>query len=242
MARLIKRYGSRKLYDTQESRYVSLEDISTWVRNGEDIEVQDNATGEDVTVQTLTQVISEEGRKGASFLPSELLHDLIRVGNNAVSDRVRKFQDGFEGFVKKSFDRIVPVSTVRSEMDSLRQRLDELEVALSSAQQEEAAPATGSVKATEEKKEETAAKPQRKTTTRSRSTKSSTPKTGTTKSTARKTTTRKSTASKSTAAKSTAAKSTTGTKRTTRRSPAKKTSTAAKTDSTKTPEEATTEA
>ena len=85
MSRLIKRYGSRKLYDTQESRYVSLEDIASWVRDGEDILVQDNGTGENVTVQTLTQVISEEGRKGASFLPSNLLHDLIRLGNNAVT-------------------------------------------------------------------------------------------------------------------------------------------------------------
>lgn len=237
MARLIKRYGSRKLYDTQESRYVSLEDISTWVRNGEVIEVQDNATGEDVTVQTLTQVISEEGRKGASFLPSELLHDLIRVGNNAVSDRVRKFQDGFEGFVKKSFDRIVPVSTVRTEMDSLRQRLDELENALTAAQQQEAATAnlpaetgeTAPAKTEEaaEPAKKTAAKPKR--TTRSRSTKSSTSKTGTTKSTTTKS--------------GAAAKSTT-TKRTTRRSTAKKTTAAAaKTTSTKaTQEEANTEA
>lgn len=237
MARLIKRYGSRKLYDTQESRYVSLEDISAWVRNGEDIEVQDNATGENVTVQTLTQVISEEGRKGASFLPSELLHDLIRVGNNAVSDRVRKFQDGFEGFVKKSFDRIVPVSTVRSEMDSLRQRLDELEIALSAAQHSEAAAPAAPAKALPEQQEEVAAKPEPQAASRSNSTQSSTSKTGSTKATTRKTTTRKSTASNATEEKSNA-----GTKRTTRRSPAKKTSTAAKTDSTKSTEEATTEA
>jgi polyhydroxyalkanoate synthesis repressor PhaR len=230
MARLIKRYGSRKLYDTQESRYVSLEDISTWVRNGEDIEVQDNATGEDVTVQTLTQVISEEGRKGASFLPSDLLHDLIRVGNNAVTDRVRKFQDGFEGFVKKSFDRIVPVSTVRSEMDSLRQRLDELEVALTAAQKQEEASKelivreeTAPAKVDEKPAEE---KPKR--APRARTTKSSTSKTGT----------RKTTAAKSTTAKP---KSTT-TKRTTRRSTAKKTESAAQTDSTKTQEEVASEA
>jgi polyhydroxyalkanoate synthesis repressor PhaR len=224
MARLIKRYGSRKLYDTQESRYVSLEDISTWVRNGEVMEVQDNATGEDVTVQTLTQVISEEGRKGASFLPSELLHDLIRVGNNAVTDRVRKFQDGFEGFVKKSFDRIVPVSTVRSEMDSLRQRLDELEQALTAAQPEEpianlpAEVELTTVAKTEEAKP--AAKPKR--ATRARSSKSSTTESGS--------------AAKSSTAKKAPAK------RTTRRNTAKKTETAAQTSSTQSKEETTTEA
>lgn len=225
MARLIKRYGSRKLYDTQESRYVSLEDISTWVRDGEVMEVQDNATGEDVTVQTLTQVISEEGRKGASFLPSELLHDLIRVGNNAVTDRVRKFQDGFEGFVKKSFGRIVPVSTVRSEMDSLRQRLDELEQALTAAQTEEPIanlPAEVNNPTTVAKTEEAKPPAKPKRATRARSTKSSTTKSG-------------ATAKSSTAKKAPA-------KRAPRRSTAKKTETAAQTSSTQSKEETTTEA
>lgn len=149
MTRLIKRYGSRKLYDTKESRYVSLEDIAKWVREGEVISVVDNASSEDVTVQTLTQVISEEGRKGGSALPSDLLHDLIRVGGTAVTDRVKKIQTGVDTFFKKSIDRLVPVSKVREEMVSLRNRLDELEAAISTAEVhaqaspavEEAAPA-----------------------------------------------------------------------------------------------------
>ncbi len=161
MTRLIKRYGSRKLYDTKESRYVSLEDIAKWVREGEVISVVDNASSEDVTVQTLTQVISEEGRKGGSALPSDLLHDLIRVGGTAVTDRVKKIQTGVDTFFKKSIDRLVPVSKVREEMVSLRNRLDELEAAISTAEAhaqtapavEEAAPAEKpAAKATPKKK------------------------------------------------------------------------------------------
>ena len=76
MIRLIKRYESRKLYDTEESRYVSLDEIATWIRQGQEVKVVDNSTNNDVTSQTLTQVILDEGRKGTSFLPSELLHDL----------------------------------------------------------------------------------------------------------------------------------------------------------------------
>ena len=64
MIRLIKRYESRKLYDTEESRYVSLDEISTWIRAGQEVRVMDNATNNDVTSQTLTQIILEEGRKG----------------------------------------------------------------------------------------------------------------------------------------------------------------------------------
>ena len=54
MIRLIKRYGSRKLYDTEESRYVSLDELASWIRRGQEIRVIDNKSSEDVTAQTLT--------------------------------------------------------------------------------------------------------------------------------------------------------------------------------------------
>ena len=58
MVRLIKRYESRKLYDTEESRYVSLDEIAAFVRLGQEVRVVDNATSEDVTGQTLAQIIA----------------------------------------------------------------------------------------------------------------------------------------------------------------------------------------
>jgi polyhydroxyalkanoate synthesis repressor PhaR len=134
MTRLIKRYGSRKLYDTQESRYVLLEEIAAWIREGQDISVVDNKTNENVTALTLTQVISEEGRKKSSLLSTELLHDLIRAGETAVNTRVKQIQQGVDRFVKKSIDRIVPLASVRDEMSLLRQRLDELEAAVKEAE------------------------------------------------------------------------------------------------------------
>ena len=206
MTRLIKRYGSRKLYDTKESRYVSLEDIAKWVREGEVIQVVDNASSEDVTVQTLTQVISEEGRKGGSALPSDLLHDLIRVGGSAVTDRVKKIQTGVDTFFKKSIDRLVPVSKVREEMVSLRNRLDELEAAITTAE------AHAQTEPVVEKEAETpAAKTQTEATPKKRATRS--------------------TSKKSTSAKSSDNESGT-TKRTTRRSTSKSTSGTRRTRST----------
>ena len=126
MIRLIKRYESRKLYDTEESRYVSLDEISTWIRAGQEVRVVDNASNNDVTSQTLTQIILEEGRKGTSFLPSELLHDLVRIGERAVSNGMEQVQHG----VDKLIDRLGPVRRAREEMSSLRARLEELEVSL----------------------------------------------------------------------------------------------------------------
>ena len=90
MIRLIKRYESRKLYDTEESRYVSLDEIAGWIRQGQEVRVVDNATGAEVTSQTLTQIILDEGRRGTSFLPSELLHDLVRMGERAMSNGTRR--------------------------------------------------------------------------------------------------------------------------------------------------------
>ena len=130
MIRLIKRYGSRKLYDTEESRYVSLEELAGWIRRGQQIRVIDNKTSEDVTPQTLTQIISEEGRKGTSILPNDLLHDLIRAGEQAVSSGVEQIQHRMDRLVQASIDRIGPVRRAREEMSRLRDRLEELESSL----------------------------------------------------------------------------------------------------------------
>jgi polyhydroxyalkanoate synthesis repressor PhaR len=130
MIRLIKRYGSRKLYDTEESRYVSLEELAGWIRHGQEIRVVDNKTQDDVTSQTLTQIISEEGRRGTALLPNELLHDLIRMGSEAVSSGVEHLQTSVDRLVQASIDRIGPVRRAREEMSLLRQRLEDLESSL----------------------------------------------------------------------------------------------------------------
>jgi polyhydroxyalkanoate synthesis repressor PhaR len=136
MIRLIKRYESRKLYDTEESRYVSLEEISGWIRQGQEVRVVDNATSSDVTSQTLTQIILDEGRRGTSFLPSELLHDLVRLGERAMNNGLEQVQHGVDRLVQASIDRLAPVRRAREEMSSLRTRLEQLETSLSELEKE----------------------------------------------------------------------------------------------------------
>jgi len=140
MIRLIKRYESRKLYDTEESRYVSLEEIAGWVRQGQEVKVVDNATGADVTSQTLTQIILDEGRRGTSFLPSDLLHDLVRIGEKAMNTGIEQMQSGVDRLVQASMDRLAPVRRVREEMTSLRARLEQLEASLVDLEREPARP------------------------------------------------------------------------------------------------------
>lgn len=143
MIRVIKRYESRKLYDTEESRYVALEDIARWVRDGQQVQVFDNATEADVTAQVLTQIILDDGKRGASLLPSELLHDLVRAGQKAVSSGVEQVQERVERVVQAGIDRLGPVRRAREEMDHLRQRLSELETTLSRLEKETRAPRGG---------------------------------------------------------------------------------------------------
>lgn len=127
MIRVVKRYGSRKLYDTEESRYVSLEEIGDWVRAGQDVKVVDNGSDEDVTAPILMQVMLEEGKRGSSLFSSDLLHDLIRRGERAVNGSVEQFQEGVGRLLDASLDRITPLRRVREETAHLRDRLARLE-------------------------------------------------------------------------------------------------------------------
>ena len=80
MAYVIKRYSNRKLYDTQESRYVTLEEIEEMIRAGREISVVDASTGDDLTSVTLTQIILENERNHRANLPAAFLHQLIKHG------------------------------------------------------------------------------------------------------------------------------------------------------------------
>jgi polyhydroxyalkanoate synthesis repressor PhaR len=89
MAYVIKRYSNRKLYDTQESRYVTLEELEELIRAGKEISVVDVSTGEDLTSVTLAQIILENERSRRAGLPTDFLHQLIKHGE-AWQDFVQK--------------------------------------------------------------------------------------------------------------------------------------------------------
>ncbi|MEA2626742.1 MAG: hypothetical protein QOD06_2787 [Candidatus Binatota bacterium] len=84
MPRQIKRYGNRKLYDSEESRYVTLDDIASFVRAGEDVRVVDNDTAEDLTAITFAQIILEQERRASGFLPAAVLRRMIEQGEAAI--------------------------------------------------------------------------------------------------------------------------------------------------------------
>ena len=80
--RIVKRYANRKLYDTERSCYVTLEDIALMIKEGAQVKVIDNKSGEDLTTVTLAQIIFEtEKKKG--FMPLDLLRSLIQQSSNS---------------------------------------------------------------------------------------------------------------------------------------------------------------
>ncbi|MFN8643108.1 MAG: polyhydroxyalkanoate synthesis regulator DNA-binding domain-containing protein [Candidatus Binatia bacterium] len=96
--RLIKRYGNRKLYDVEASRYVTLDAIRALVQAGEDVRVLDNDTGEDLTRLTFAQIIYEAEKKtgGSGTLSLPLLRRLVQFGDEAVRDLRRGVERGRE--------------------------------------------------------------------------------------------------------------------------------------------------
>ncbi|MCX7564876.1 polyhydroxyalkanoate synthesis repressor PhaR [Sulfitobacter sp. F26169L] len=75
---LIKRYASRRLYNTETSDYVTLEDIAGFIRDGREVQIIDLKTGDDLTRQYLLQIIAEHESRGESVLPVDVLNDLVR--------------------------------------------------------------------------------------------------------------------------------------------------------------------
>jgi polyhydroxyalkanoate synthesis repressor PhaR len=114
---VIKKYGNRRLYDTAESRYVNLDDIAGFVRQGKDVQVVDAKTGQDLTRVTLTQVIMEDAKDKPTGLPLELLRQLV-----IASDEVR--QEFVMWYLKSAFDAYQKVQ------DAVQSRLGEVQSAI----------------------------------------------------------------------------------------------------------------
>jgi polyhydroxyalkanoate synthesis repressor PhaR len=87
---LVKKYSNRRLYDTEDSRYITLEELAEKIRAGTDARVIDAKSGEDLTQGTLTQIIIES-RGGARLLPVPLLIQLIRLGDVALAEFLGRY-------------------------------------------------------------------------------------------------------------------------------------------------------
>ncbi|HVN84881.1 MAG TPA: polyhydroxyalkanoate synthesis regulator DNA-binding domain-containing protein [Candidatus Binatia bacterium] len=140
---LIKRYGNRKLYDTQASAYITLDGIADLVREGKDLRVIDNDSGEDLTAVTFAQIIFEEEKRKTGLLSLPVLRWIIHQGGEALHeilervDRGREAIDSARESVEKGVQQLVGrtrpgkkglleeiLEAPQKQLDQLQKRID----------------------------------------------------------------------------------------------------------------------
>jgi polyhydroxyalkanoate synthesis repressor PhaR len=88
---LLKKYSNRRLYDTEQSAYVTLSQVADLIKAGRGVEITDTETKEDVTAFVLTQIVFEEAKKKTVLLPISLLYLIIRYGETVLSEFFEKY-------------------------------------------------------------------------------------------------------------------------------------------------------
>ncbi len=133
-SKIIKRYQNRKLYDTQQSCYVTLDDIAKMIRANEDVTVIDNKTKNDITAATLTQIIFEAEKKASQYAPLFTLREVIQNGNGSISSYLAKLGAFPADYVEKqakakaeaeAANKAVAVEVKKSSFEDIKQSLEE---------------------------------------------------------------------------------------------------------------------
>ncbi|MEP3845282.1 MAG: polyhydroxyalkanoate synthesis repressor PhaR [Paracoccaceae bacterium] len=116
---LIKRYASRRLYNTETSDYVTLEDISGFIRDGREVQIVDLKSGDDLTRQYLLQIIAEHESKGESVLPVDVLNDLVRSYMTPGSSVVPQFLEASFDMLRNGQSQMLENMTAMNPMSSI---------------------------------------------------------------------------------------------------------------------------
>lgn len=136
---VVKKYANRRLYNTASSCYVTLDDLSKMVRNGEYFVVYDAKSGEDLTRSILTQIIMEEDSKGRNLLPINFLRQLIRFYDDSLQAFLPRYldmsmenfsshQEQIRHYIEGTFGRFFPIGQFE---DMARQNITLLQQAAS---------------------------------------------------------------------------------------------------------------
>lgn len=133
MSRTIKRYANRKLYDTTQSCYVTLDEISELVKDGVDVTIVDNSTHEDLTAVTLAQILLEEEKRKRRTLPLATLRHLVQTVSRPVVNirqETEKRVEAAKAVISKTEDdardRVtVFVDSTQKAYDDLQRRVED---------------------------------------------------------------------------------------------------------------------
>lgn len=135
---VIKKYANRRLYNTETSIYITLEELRQMIKQGREFVVKDAKTGEDLTRQTLAQIIFEQETKGYALLPTDFLRSVIRFYDDGMSEVLQHYlnasmnsfmhnQDKMRSYVGKAVD-VFPMNQIE---EATRQNIALFEKAFS---------------------------------------------------------------------------------------------------------------
>lgn len=116
---LIKRYASRRLYNTETSDYVTLEDIASFIRDGREVQIVDLKSGDDLTRQYLLQIIAEHESRGESVLGTDILTDLVRSYTTQAASVVPSFLQASFEMLREGQSKAMENMTKASPMSSM---------------------------------------------------------------------------------------------------------------------------
>jgi polyhydroxyalkanoate synthesis repressor PhaR len=108
--RVIKKYANRKLYDTVDKTYISMDRLADLIKDGETVSVIDNQTDQDITVSVLSQLLAREKRGGDSEELSDMLSNLLRKGSDTVFGYAKKYGSRWQGAMSMAEDELDKLS------------------------------------------------------------------------------------------------------------------------------------
>ena len=111
---MIKRYASRRLYNTETSDYVTLEDIARIIHSGRDVQILDLKSGDDLTRQYLLQIIAEHESRGESVLPIDILTDLVRSYTTQATSIVPQFLEMSFQMLREGREKLIEKTSINS--------------------------------------------------------------------------------------------------------------------------------
>lgn len=103
---VVKKYANRRLYNTESSSYVTLDDLAQMVRQGRHFVVYDAKSGEDITRSVLTQIIVEEEAKGRNLLPTSFLRQIIGFYGDSMQSLVPRYLESVMGAFSRQQDQM----------------------------------------------------------------------------------------------------------------------------------------
>ncbi|MDJ0888868.1 MAG: polyhydroxyalkanoate synthesis regulator DNA-binding domain-containing protein [Desulfobacterales bacterium] len=105
----IKKYANRKMYDTHDKRYVTMEELSELIKQGEEVMIIDNRTGEDISTAIISQLIGRDNKEKDKTVSSQLLMQLLRKGGGTLTDYAKKYMSLWQGAFNMAEDELTPL-------------------------------------------------------------------------------------------------------------------------------------